>query len=277
MAFKIRPENRIPLLKQLVAEGKVKLLFMDCETSPVQAWIWSPGEQYVDVDQVEGETKVITIQYLIEGQQKPLYLLWDYKKGYGGNDAAIIKKYFDLLNELSQEGELIIIGQNHKNFDIKTINWRANLLGIMPPPHDLLKVDTLQQSRSAFKSPSHRLDYYSKRYGLGGKIKLQRQDWIDITRGDTKKLKTFAGYGLKDVEDLQVKFWRDLPYYPTLPAGLEKLLKVQHEKNQEPKIYCKHCAAQRQKRFDLSITQLTSKRKSVKCNRCGNIWEIVKK
>jgi hypothetical protein len=260
-------DEQIGLFRQSILNKHIEVLFLDLETSPAQFWGWGTGEQYVDANMlVTGtETKVITAQYkraLIDKEAS--YFVWDYKKGKG-DDSEVVQNITEIINKAD-----IVIGQNIKAFDIKVLQERAKVLRLPPINVDFM-MDTLTSSRSSFKSMSHRLDYRSKQYGLGGKIKMQMSDWVDILEGRTKPEDKMVPYGLKDCIDNEVLFWNDLPYLNLPKATINKILKLivgmtERKVEIERRLFCKHCALKRQRKFDVVVRD-----GQINCNNCGEV------
>jgi hypothetical protein len=68
------------------------------------------------------------------------------------------------------------------------------------------------QMRRFFRLPSQSLDYLSKQLGVGGKMDMCFQDWIDIcekNKNGRKALKKMKDYNKKDVEDTRI-LWDNL-------------------------------------------------------------------
>jgi DNA polymerase elongation subunit (family B) len=181
---------------------KPNVLFYDIETSPVKAYIWKCGDQVVRHNQlVEGasQTKIISLAYAFNND-KVQTLHWDYEK----QDDKIIVKEFTRLTKLAD----IIIGKNNNAFDNKHIHTRL-MFHKLSSSHDLmLKSEDLErQMRRYFNLQSFSLDYISNELGLGGKVKMELSDWIDIV--EKKNIKSFhkmIKYGEKDVDDTR-KIW----------------------------------------------------------------------
>ncbi len=261
----VLPQEREPLLRSLIESGQVNFVTLDCESAPRLAYVWGTGEQYVSEKQMKTHTKIIMVQYLKEGDKGAKYLEWDWHGADGGDDSSLLE---ELITNILSLPNLIILGQNTDKFDLPLINDRAVKLGLSPIPfNQILKVDTLKLSRSSFKRGSHSLDTRSKDYGFGGKLPLEFEDWIKTTEGDKKALKKMAEYGLKDPEDTNKMFWRELPYYIKLPAALEKLLREEKAKQEAEnnKPYCKACEGKRQKKFEVRVTN----NGQIVCLRCG--------
>lgn len=265
-------EEQIRLFKQAVEGGLIEVLLFDLETSPARFWGWGTGEQYVSYNMlVEGsETKVITSQYkrlLVDKEAK--YLMWDWHGKEGGNDASLVEETIRLINKAD-----IVIGQNVNSFDIKVLQERAKVHRLSPISVDL-PIDTLTNSRKAFKSLSHKLDYRSRQYGLGGKIKMEMQDWIDIVEGKTCPTEKMVPYGLKDIEDTEAVFWKELPYWNLPKSTINKILKlivgmtVSKSGANRPK--CLHCEKKKEKKFDVKVHEDAENGVYVVCNRCEGV------
>lgn len=265
-------EEQIKLFRQAVESGQIEVLLYDLESSPSKFWGWGTGEQYVAYNMlVEGtETKVITAQYkrlLVDTEAK--YLVWDWDGKNGGNDASLVEETIRLINNAD-----IVIGQNINSFDNKVLQERAKVLRL-PPINVDFAIDTLTNSRKSFKSMSHKLDYRSKQHGLGGKIKMEMQDWIDIVEGRTSPEEKMIPYGLKDVEDTEEVFWRELPYWNLPKTTVNKILKLivglspSKSGNNRPK--CLHCEKIKKPKFDVEVIKGSDNGVYIQCNRCNEV------
>ena len=234
------------------------LVFFDIETSYMLARIWRTGEQYIGHEHiVKGtETRVISIQWKFEGDKKVSYLTWDKNQC----DKTMLRKFISIINDAK-----VAISQNGKAFDHKTLRERIKHHKL-PALKEVIMLDALLLSRESFNSPSHTLDWRSEEYGLGGKIKMIFQDWINVVELKlVKALRKMVVYGCKDVTDLQKVFWRELPYYKTMPLSFAVLLK-------EPREHCPRCASRRQKRFDVYPTKVGNKKMMI-CRNCNHKWK----
>jgi hypothetical protein len=261
------PEFRVTLLKRLINDLDFNILYWDIETSPCEGYFWSTGEQYVNYKQIKKgkETKIITIQYMFEGDSKPQYLTWNKTKE-GFDDSEMIEFFITNIMRKFPQDKLIIVGQNHKAFDHKILNERAKTLRLTPPIHNMVKIDTYKSSKQTFKTASHGLDYRSEQYGLGGKLPTSLQLWIDIVEGRKTPEEEMVPYGLKDVTDLRTIFWNDLPYYETLPTPLESLLLKAQAK-------CLKCESYKKPKYDLEPCRV-DKKAGYECLNCGDKFTI---
>lgn len=181
--------------------SKKKILFYDIETTPLQAWVWKCGKQVVRHNQlVTGRDiyDVICITYCWNDNKKAQALDWGYTEQ---DSSQMIAQFDDLIKSAD-----VTIGKNSDRFDVKHINTRRLLSGLPGMPDWTRYTDDLEkQMRKYFYLPSYSLDYFSKILGLGGKVKMEFDDWINIvTKHPELGLKAFnkmIGYGKKDVED----------------------------------------------------------------------------
>lgn len=264
--------EQIALFRQAIEQEHITVIGFDLETSPSKFWGWGTGEQYVDASAlVPGtETKVITAQYkryIVDKESK--YFTWNFnKKNLKGDDTQVVESITEIINNAD-----IVVGQNIKAFDIKVLQERAKVLRLPPINVDFM-MDTLTTSRSSFKSMSHRLDYRSKQYGLGGKIKMQMSDWVDILEGRAEPEEKMIPYGLKDNDDNEVLFWNDLPYLNLPKSTINKILKliigVAERKNEKPQvIFCSSCRAKHR-----PSREIVKKGSSYSCKNCGSSKHI---
>src|ERR1700722_14464576 len=156
---------------------KIKLNFSiltyDIETSFLKANIWRPGEQRERHDHLDpcfDMYKILTISYKWYSKKEVVTLV--------GEDA--IEKFDTQVRKAD-----VVIGKNNANFDNKYINTARMIQGLKPLPEWATSSDDLErQLRKYFAFPSYSLDYVSKLFGFGGKIKMEMQDWVDIANYD---------------------------------------------------------------------------------------------
>lgn len=273
-------QEQIKTFKAAIKSGKIIAEVFDVETSPSRFWGWGTGEQYVDAKQLVAgtECKVICTQILNMNDTKPTIYEWDYKNGQG-DDTRVVEETIQRLNKAH-----IVIGQNSKAFDTKVLQERAKMLRLTPLNIDFM-IDTLTASRASFKTLSHRLDYRSKQYGLGGKHKMEMQDWIDIVEGRVSPKKKMIPYGAKDGIDTKDLFWLDLPYYQLPKATVTKILKLCEDKSllntdtqkasvgaevklSKEKPRCIECARARQCRFNVEVID-----GELHCYNCDEVYK----
>lgn len=177
----------------MTKQKKPAILFFDCETLPLKARVWQPGKQYVGHKALLPNYEMwdlICIQYCWNDGKPTKVLRYDKHGGTKG----VIEKFDKLVREADH-----CIGKNSDRFDIKIINALRMLNGLPGIPGWNKYCDDLEkQMRRYFRLPSQSLDYISKMCGIGGKDKMEMQDWIDIQ--DMRELETLANSGLERKE-----------------------------------------------------------------------------
>lgn len=233
---------------------KPKILFYDIETTPLKAYIWGLGKQVVRHSQlVHGSQQwgIVCITYCWNDGKPAKSIDWGYKE----QDSARVVFEFDKIIKQADH----VIGKNNKRFDDKMLNTVRLFKGLDPFPEWCRSNDDLEQKmRQHFRLPSYSLDYISGQFGLGGKIKMEFQDWVDIVEQTPNGLKAFnkmIKYGKKDVEDTRA-LWNELSkhfepkYRPDVPC-------------------CPECRSFRRKKSGISYTKQGPKQR-YKCLECGS-------
>ncbi len=261
--------NNVELFKKAVEKG-LKVGYVDIETSPILAWTYPLFKANIMHDAIELDTKITSIVTKKEGEKECKVYEWEDARGklLKGKNQELLKMFYmddrKMLSSISADLNKfdIIIAQNGDNFDVKIIQWRLNQLNL-PPLENIVTLDTLKLSRKSFRPSSHKLDYRSLVYKLGGKIKQDMQACISVAKGDAKTQVARIKYNIKDVNDLQKIFWKELNYY-NFPAKILRILRqyVKLEKN-----FCIKCAHRHQRRYDITKT-----RSGFKCQQCGYSW-----
>lgn len=210
-----------------------KIMFFDIETSPLQAYVWRTGKQYVDYNQVvEGsEVKIICICWKYLGDPKSYGLHWNTKTQ---SDAAMLKKFTKEANKAD-----IVMGHNIDRFDIGHIRTRIALNDIKKARWaEGLTADTLKQYRRSFNLPSNRLDAVARMLGIGHKNPMSFDDWVAVMNGSKKALTKMMLYCHKDV-DLNIKVHKRLSPYIKITNHEKKLMDVQSESHSK----CTECGS----------------------------------
>lgn len=270
--MRIPATDRTKMFKTAIKNG-LKLMTLDSETSHAIARTFYIGRDVsLQHRQVKVPNKVITIQYKWAHEPKAKFLEWTkvsnrFDDARNFDDSKMITEF--LTNILPQAD--IVLTQNGDAFDLKVLNERAKELHlpimVQKPSMDILKL-----SRKSFKSLSHKLDYRSSQQGLGGKITMVDDDWVDVEEKGVPVSRKMAPYGLKDVMDTESLMWKELPYYKDLPVAIEKVIQSFIPKTfptSEKRLKCLHCEEMKESKFEV-----TKKGSHIFCNRCGSHYRI---
>jgi len=255
--------------KKAIDNG-MSILHLDIETSISQFYSFYCGKQYISHDQIVlgTETKVMSVQYKFEGDKDVKFLVWDFnKKTKQGDDSRLLKL---LATQILPKAD-IVCGQNLDAFDYKVLNDRL-MLQELPPLDFGLTIDILKLSRQSFRKISHKLDFRSRISNLGGKHRMERQDWIDIVDGKKSVLEKMIPYGCKDVDDAQRIMHKEFNYYKALPVKVQRCIKEYLSEESTGKVLgvkCLHCEALKERKFDVKVfTQSIRYGIVYECQRC---------
>lgn len=161
-------------------EKPPRIMTYDIETTPLRSYHFGLGKQVLthsNLDDTMSNYEIISISWMFDTDKEAKTMDWG-EKGLGAQD--MIRK-FDKIIKSAQAAGIVIIGKNNKKFDNKHINtqrWLNPGLGSFPDWVHLTD-DLETQLRKYFYFPSYSLDAISKLKGLGGKKKMEMQDWID--------------------------------------------------------------------------------------------------
>ena len=183
----------------------LKILFVDIETAPIKAAMWSMWQQGVGLNQIDSDWYILSFSAKWSHSDEVIY------KDLRGvvdkeDDSELMEMLFDLLNEAT-----VVVAHNGRKFDVKKINARLILNGLPKPSHYRV-VDTLEIAKRQFAMTSHKLEYLTDKLC------------------QTKKSKhgKFAGYTLwaECLKD-NLEAWQEMEEYNKLDVlSLEELYSV---------------------------------------------------
>lgn len=174
-----------------------KVLVLDIETLPLEAFIWSPWNQDVPKNQIKKDWSVISwaAKWLDE---KKVFQEDSRKQKDLRNDKKLLKGIWKLIDEAD-----IIISQNGVSFDIKKLNARFEINGFKPPS-SFKNIDTKLMASSIFGFTYNSLEYLSEKLNKKYK-KLKHKKfpgfelWNECMKGNQKAWKEMAKYNIHDV------------------------------------------------------------------------------
>lgn len=182
-----------------------RILFIDIETAPTVADVWSLRDLSVGINQIKVQPRTIGFGYRWSDQKRKSRFVSEYHNGH----AEMVQIARDLLDEADA-----MCGYNSQGFDAKHLNSEFVMAGLTPPsPYK--HIDLYRVVRANFRLPSYKLQYVLQRLDLGSKLShTGHQMWIDC---------------LGDDEERKAKAWRLMARYcnqdvDVLPALREALL-----------------------------------------------------
>lgn len=131
-----------------------KLLFLDIETAPIEAYTWGTFDQNIGLDMIKKDWSILSWAAKWQGS-KHIHQM-DVEK-------MSEKKMLNGMWKMLDEAE-IIVTQNGKRFDEKKLNARFIAHG-MTPPSSYRHIDTLKLAKKYFAFTSNKLEYMAKCLG----------------------------------------------------------------------------------------------------------------
>jgi len=188
----------------------MKVLFLDIETTPMQAYTWGLWDQNIGINQIIKSTEMMCFGARWLGQKKV-----HFKSVHHHGKEEMLNHLYDMMDQAD-----ILVGWNSAAFDHKHIN-REFLEAGFTPPSPTKDLDLMSVVKSNFKFPSNKLDYVAQRLGVGAKVQHSGfQLWIDCMDGKSKAWAEMKKYQIQDVDLLVDLYDILLPWAdgPNLPA-----------------------------------------------------------
>lgn len=240
--------------------SKAKILIIDCETAPIQGYLWATRDQTISLDMIVHDSYMLCWSAKWYGKRQVLFdAIWKhplYKKD-NKNDREIAKSMHKLFNEAD-----IIMGHNGDSFDIKWFNTLFQKHGLRPPsPYKT--IDTLKVCRKAFRLTSYKLEFLLKKFGVGEKMKHYGfKLWPDTMAGKPGAIKIMTKYNKKDVTELEKLYDEVRPW-----AGSHPNVNLYGGHLEA----CPNCASNYVQRRGRAVTVSLSYPR-YQCQDCGRWW-----
>lgn len=136
-----------------------KQLVLDIETKPIEAYVFGLRDQNIGINQINKDWTIISWAAKWLGKDEVYYEDLRGQRDLN-NDKKIMRGIWKLMDQAD-----IVIGQNAASFDIKRLNARFLINGMIPPS-TFQVADTLKIARKHFGFTSHKLEYMSKALAL---------------------------------------------------------------------------------------------------------------
>jgi len=186
-----------------------KELYLDIETSPNMAFLWSlkvPG-RFVNDEMIVKDWFVISWAASWVDQKEVFSGVVSSREAKRWDDKRMLKPLWALIDDAD-----IVIGHNSDRFDLRKLNTRF-LLHDYGVPRKYRTIDTLKVARKYFSFESNKLEFLNRRLGNLPKHDMELADWVNIClSGDQTTLNKMAHYNVGDVKEgkklyLRLKDW----------------------------------------------------------------------
>lgn len=184
----------------------MKILHLDIETAPHQAFVWGLFQQNVGINQLAKPGYTLCWSAKWHGR-KPVLSAWHTDRH---NLAA--------LHQMMEEADAICT-YNGQKFDIPTLN-REFLLQGLTPPAPAKQIDLYQTVKSRFRFASNKLDFVCQQLGLGSKVVHRGFDlWRDCMDEKPPAKREMLSYNKGDVVLLEALYNKLRPWIRNHPSA----------------------------------------------------------
>lgn len=200
--------------KEKAEPTKLKILLIDIETAPIEAFVWQLFDQNVGLEEIIKDWSVLSFCAKWMGKDEVIYQDTSLEKD-PRNDKNIIKTVHSLLDEAD-----IVITQNGVRFDLPKLNARFLAHGLTPPS-SYRNIDTLKIAKKNFAFTSNKLEYMTKTFNvtfkkLNHKLYPGFSLWKACLAGDKKAWAEMKEYNVHDVLALEELYHKLAPFDRTI-------------------------------------------------------------
>jgi DNA polymerase elongation subunit (family B) len=236
-----------------------KILVLDIETLPMSVRTFGLYKQRIPHYNIIKNKDIVVLswvaKWLYDSEVMSDILTPD--EAIRHDDKRIMQGMWNLLEQAT-----VVIAHNAKNFDIRVINSRFLVNGILPPtPYQV--IDTLTESQKLFRTSSHKLDYLGKLLFNKGKKNTDFSLWERCDEGDQRSLDYMLEYNKEDVLLLEECYLEMRPYFTAHPN-----LNV-HSHSDETA--CPYCESTNLKETDSYYNTMAGTFLVIRCGDCGGI------
>lgn len=244
--------------KPEVINTGAKILLLDIETAPVEAYVWNMWKQNIQPVQIISDWFMLTWSAKWLFEEEVIGAALTPKEAKKKDDKRIVKQLWHLLNEAD-----IVIAHNGIDFDIPKINTRFLLHGYFPPsPYQV--IDTLRHVRKQFAISHNKLDYINHFLNLPRKVSHEGFEmWKGCCNGVKEDLDKMLEYNLGDIKILEETYLFIRPWIKPHPnLGLFIL--------DETQTRCPSCGSTHLHEEGHYHTQVNVYA-AIRCNNCGSV------
>lgn len=230
----------------------MKVLVLDIETAPLEAYVWHMYGDYVSLDQLVAPTKMLSWAAKWEGEDD-VYLC----SGRTHSHEDMVANIYDLVDEADA-----IVHFNGTAFDMKHLNREFVELEL-PPPTNYKNIDLLRVIKQRFKFPSNKLDYVAG--VLLGEHKLDTGGfglWKAVLENDQAAWKLMEDYNVEDVQLTERLYHRIQGWIPGHP---NRALWLADQENPS----CPNCGSVHLVKRGIERPARVNAYQRYKCNDCG--------
>lgn len=185
----------------------MRILHLDTETAPNEAYVWNSTPKWIPSNQMRETSRVMCFAYKWEGSRQIGFV-----SEWNDGRKAMIESAHNLLSYADA-----VITYNGNRFDIPVLN-REFLLAGLSPPEPYHSVDLFRTVKREFKFTHNSLSSVCAELGIGEKTKHPGfQMWLDVMNGVDKAQKLMEKYNKQDVRLMPTLYHFLLPWIRNHP------------------------------------------------------------
>lgn len=190
-----------------------KVLFIDCETTPLECYTWGIWDQNIGLPMIKKESTILSIAWKWQGEDKIKCVSSSPSNPRG--DKALAALAQKLIN-----GCDVAVGHNIDAFDLPKLKTRI-IAHDMQPPSQPRTIDTLKIARKHFKFTSNKLEHLAKALDLPAKKMTTRKFdgftlWSECLEGNPEAFKELKEYNKQDVIVLEQCYNKLVKWEPNI-------------------------------------------------------------
>ncbi len=204
-----------------------KILLLDIETAPLEAYVWGMWKQNIYLSQLISNWYILTWAAKWIYDSKVLSDKLTPEEALDEDDERVCQSLWKLLDEAD-----IVIAHNGDKYDLSRIRSRF-LVHDMLPPSFYKQIDTLKIARKEFDFPRNDLNSLAAVFEFEGKSNTTFELWSRCKSGDSEALREMEKYNIQDIfvlEDVYLKIRPWIKGHPNLDLYIDS-----------PKASCPHC------------------------------------
>lgn len=186
--------------------GPPKILLMDIETAPKEAYVWGTRKQWISPQNIIKDWSMLSWSAKWLFSPDVMGEVVKPKEAVARHDLSIMSGIWELMNSAD-----IVVTQNGDMFDFKKLNTRLIINGY-PRPMFYKSVDTYKILIKDFDFTYNSLDYVNSVLGIGRKIKTDFSLWVECVHGNQKALDRMLEYNKQDVFVLEELYLKIRPW-----------------------------------------------------------------
>lgn len=239
----------------------MRLLHIDIESRPAEAYVWSLWPNFISTDQVKTPVSMMCFAAKWHGTP-PGAVVFSSEFHHGRQ--AMLESVADLLDKADA-----VCTWNGDKYDVPHLNRELLQAGVTPPS-PFKSIDLMKVVKRRFRFMSNKLQHVSTELGLEGKVQHNGFDlWVRCMAGDPKAWAQMRKYNKQDVTLLEQLYDRLLPWIPNHPN-------VALFSGDPAEISCTRCGSTEYQKRGVQIAT-TGRYQRYQCTACGGWFRDVKR